>query len=76
MVNIVNFVGLPEVLSIIKHKKKYLVKHLFTKSRAPSEKSSESCGIANEPLPIAKIAAIGGISDLKSKVRDLINILV
>lgn len=42
----------------------YLVRHLPTKSRADSENSSESFGIANEPLPIAKMAAMGGISDL------------
>ena len=45
----------------------------MTKSRAADEKSSLSCGTAKEPLPIAKMAAMGGMSDLAIKQKMQLN---
>ena len=50
----------------------YLVRHLRTKSRASGEKSSLSCGTATEPLPMAKMAVMRGMSDLERKTFETI----
>ena len=49
------------------------MRHLLTKSRAADENSSLSCGTAKEPLPIAKMAAMGGMSDLAIKQKMQLN---